>query len=124
MKFLNQLRQYFTAKLADQSGTLTFTVVKRFKPHAGVRRGIIDITLDASYASGGWAITAANLGIKGAAVILNLIVPAHKAGFHLEWDQVNSKIKAYEEQDTTAASQEIDAADLSTEVIRVEYVGY
>ncbi len=103
---------------------LTFTAVKRFKPQSGIRRGIIDITLDAAYAAGGWAITAANLSIKGAGVILNLIVPAHKNGYHLEWDQVNSKIKAYQEQDTAAASKEIDAGDLNTQVIRCEYVGY
>lgn len=110
--------------LANERGALTFAAVKRFKPHAGIKRGIIDITFDAVYAAGGWAITAANLGITGAGVILTLVPPAHKNGYHLEWDQVNSKLKAYQEQDTASLSKEIDAGDLDTQVARCEYVGY
>ena len=110
--------------LENDHGALTFTPVKRFKPHAGVRRGIIDITLDAAYGAGGWAITAANLGIKGAGVILALIPPGSKSGYPLEWDQVNSKLKAYQEVGAAGAMAEIDAADLSTVVIRCEYIGY
>ena len=100
---------------------ITFATVKRFPPQkGGIRRGLVDITLDASYSAGGWTVTAANLTLN---VLRDLRVPAHKAGYHLEWDQVNGKIKAYQEQDTAAASKEIDAADLSTQVIRCEYVG-
>ena len=45
---------------------LTFTDVKRFnyQKSGGVRQAMIDITFDSSYATGGWAITPANVGMS------------------------------------------------------------
>ena len=102
---------------------LAFATFKRMAPtKGGFRRGFVDITLDASYSAGGWAITKANLNLPN--TLHAVIPPAHKNGFHLEWDQVNGKLKAYQEQDTASASKEIDAADLSAAVIRAEYIGW
>lgn len=119
-----RILSFLVAPLCNEVGALTFTVVKRFKPQSGIRRGVIDITLDAAYGAGGWAITGANLGIKGQGTISLLIPPGSKNGYPLEWNQVAGKLKAYQESDTVGAMKEIDAGDLSAAVIRCEYIGY
>ena len=101
---------------------LAFANFKRMPPKkGGWRSGYVDITLDNAYSTGGWAITAANLVLS---TLHNLVPPAAKNGFILEFDHVNSKIKAYQEAGTTDAFAEIDAADLSTVVIRCFYEGW
>lgn len=102
---------------------LTFGTTKRIniKDAGGWRFGIVDITLDGAYAAGGWEITAANLGIS----TLYLLIPASaRSGYVLEWDQVNGKLKAYQEADGATAMGEIDAGDLDTVVVRCLYIGY
>ena len=101
---------------------LAFANFKRMAPKkGGFRSGYVDITLDASYSSGGWAITAANLVLS---TLHNLIPPGSKNGFVLEWDHVNGKLKAYQEADGASALGEIDAADLSAAVVRCFYEGW
>ena len=105
---------------------LTFTVVKRFRPHAGVRRGLIDITFDALGPT--WIVTKANLSLKGK--IWNLILPAHIDGFVLASVPVSGNatitIDARQEESVAAGGGLVAAAasDLNTKVVRCEYIGY
>jgi hypothetical protein len=96
----------------------TFAFVKREHHRRGIRRGIVDITLDSNGPT--FAVAASDLNLTE---IINIVPPAHKAGYHIEWDHVNGNIKAYEEADTTSASGAADASDLNGEVLRCEYVG-
>lgn len=104
--------------------SLTFTVVKRFKPQSGVRRGLVDITFD----TGGptWTVTKAELGLPGG--VWDLRLPAHIDGFVLAPVVVAGNqtitIDAREEADGATALQALDASDLNTKVVRAEYIGY
>jgi len=101
---------------------LTFTIVKRFKPQAGIRRGIVDITFD----TGGptWAVLATDLRLTR---ILKLHLPAHVGGYVLGDVPVvgnaSVTIDAREEADGGTLMQAIDASDLNALVARCEYVG-
>lgn len=124
MRIFSHFWDFCLWKLSDQTGALTFTAIKRFKPHAGVRRGIIDITFDSSGPT--WTVTKADLKLPGG--IWNLVFPAHKDGFVLASVPVAGHqtitIDAREEADGASALQAIDAADLNTKVARAEYTGY
>lgn len=64
-----------------------------------VRCGWVDVTLDAAYPPGGWAISASDLGLS---VIYGLVPPASRSNRLISWDQVNGKLVAY--NPTIAAS--------------------
>lgn len=125
MRILNHFLGFVGRTLRDETGALTFTVVKRFKPQAGIRRGIIDITFD----TGGptWTVTVANLGLQNAVLNLTFASP-HIDGFIVGTVPVAGNatvtISAMEEADGAGAMQAIDASDLSTKVMRAEYTGY
>jgi hypothetical protein len=53
----------------------------------------VDITLDATYAAGGWALTPAQLGF-GANGVIQMVDVGTRGGFLFEWDQVNNKLMA------------------------------
>lgn len=76
--------------------SLSYSNIKTFKAIRGIREALIDITLDGSYANGGWEITAAAVksysGI--ASIIYDLNPPVSRGGYSFEWDQVNGKLKA------------------------------
>lgn len=76
--------------------SLSYSNIKTFKAIRGIREALIDITLDGSYANGGWEITAAAVksysGI--ASIIYDLNPPVNRGGYSFEWDQVNGKLKA------------------------------
>lgn len=106
---------------------LTFDNFKAKPPEkGGWRSGYVDITLDGSYATGGWAITAANLKLN---TIYQITPPsagiASARGFLLRWDHATGKLSAF--QGSTASNaglKEIDAGDLNGEVIRCFYEGW
>jgi hypothetical protein len=82
--------------------------------------------LDGSYASGGWAITAANLKLS---TLYQLVPPSagivSNRGFLLRWDHATGKLAAF--QGSTASNaglKEIDTGDLNNEVIRCFYEGW
>lgn len=100
--------------LKSETGTLTFTPVKRFKPVNGIKRGVIDITLDADMPAGGWPVTAADFDLRK---LYNVKVPSVN-GYTGRFDQVNSKIVYHE-----GIADEVDTNELDTVVIRCEYVG-
>lgn len=64
----------------------------------GHRVVMSEITYDASYAAGGYALTAANFGLKNIKKIYCGAVAAVGAagsGFLQSWDKTNSKMKVY-----------------------------
>lgn len=106
---------------------LTFGNFKRMHPEiGGWRSGYVDITLDASYPAGGWPITAANLNLTN---LYDLKPPAVGIGsslaYPLRWDHATGKLLAFEGNAAAGTGmQEMDAADLSGEVIRCFYEGW
>jgi hypothetical protein len=103
-----------------------FSAVKRFPPmKGGHRHGIVDITLDDDYeGTGGWEVTAANLGLKR---IWNLLANAH-----IEGSADTYIVDIYKSSDTswyvrmwTALGTELadENADLDAVVLRVQYWG-
>lgn len=106
--------------------TLTFTVVRRFRTHAGVRRGLIDITFDDQGPT--WEVTKADLKLVGG--ILNLVLPAHIDGFVVSAVPVAGHqtitLDARQEEATAAGGGLLaaTAGDLDTKVVRAEYVGW
>ena len=102
---------------------LAFSIKAKPPQDGGWRTGFVDITLDASYSAGGWTITAANLRLD---VLYYLEPPAvgivSSLGYALRWDHVTGTLWAFE-SNTATGFQEIDAGDLSGEVIRCKYEG-
>jgi len=124
MKLLNHFWSFVVRTLGNETGALTFTVVKRFKPQSGIRRGVIDITFDATGPT--FTITIADLKLQGQ--IMNLTLPGHIDGFVLGVVAVAGnktiQIVVREEADAAGALQLADAADIDTKVVRVEYLGF
>lgn len=69
--------------------------------------GLVDVTLDNSYPTGGYPITAAQLGFNR---ILGVIVMSHPSGYTFEYDAANNKLKAYRVNTTAAALSEVPNA--------------
>ena len=95
--------------------------------HLGpLKMGTVDITFDNSYPTGGEAVAASDLNLNGIHVLLP---PTARSGVVLEWDHVNSKIKAYyADYDAGADGVLIELPDTSSTlnaiVARCFYVGY
>jgi len=93
----------------------------------GWRSSYVDITLDGSYSSGGWAITAANLKLS---TLYQLVPPSSgvgtgPVGHPLRWDHATGKLLAFQGSVSSATGlKEIDAGDLNGEVIRCFYEGW
>jgi len=72
------------------------------------------IALDSSYPTGGESITAASLGL----VRIDDMIIGNKSGYSFEWDATNSKLLAYQGDNTNAAAapavQVPDTTNLST----------
>ena len=103
---------------------LTFTSIQRIniQKAGGVRFAIYDVTFDNGYATGGWAVTPANLGLTAILGLIPLGPQAAAAGSLITWDPVNSKLLAFK-SNTAALFQEIAAADLNTRVCRFLVIG-
>jgi hypothetical protein len=103
---------------------LTFTDVKRIniQKSGGVRFAIIDITFDASYATGGWAVAASDCKLNAIYGLNSFGPQVAAAGAYFGWDPVNSKLLAFK-SNTAALFQEIAAGDLNTRVARFMVLG-
>lgn len=73
--------------------------VYRLDHAAGMKIAIKKVTFSASYATGGEALTPANLGLSG--VICAITTPS--AGYVFEYDVSAQKLKAYRQRDPAAA---------------------
>jgi hypothetical protein len=102
---------------------LTFTDVKRIniQKSGGIRFAIIDITFDASYATGGWAVAASDVKMTNIHGMLPMGPQVAAAGVTFGWDPVNSKLLAY--KGAAGMLPEIAASDLSTRLARFFVVG-
>ena len=104
---------------------LTFTDVKRIniQKSGGIRFAVIDITFDNSYATGGWAVTPANLGMSVIYGMIALGPQVAAAGSLITYDPVNGKLLAFKSTAAGSLFGEIAAADLNTRVCRFYVVG-
>jgi len=92
----------------------------------GMRWRIVDVTFDASYPTGGEAVTAANFGLDTA--IYGMFFCGTIGGCVPEWDDTNSKIMAYyADYDAASDGVLIQVANASNvmedEVVRVMVLG-
>ena len=102
----------------------TIAVVKRFKAVGGMPKdALFDVTLDASYPAGGYAITPANLGLKG---IWNLQPTDVVNGYAFAWDKTAGKLMAYwTGAAVSSVLAEVTAAtNLSAVVVRIGVKGW
>lgn len=76
------------------------------------RQVIVDVTLDSSYPTGGYALTPATLGVDGATDFIQAV--ATTTGHTFSYDYVNSKLLAF-----SGGTQVSNATDLSAVVIRL-----
>jgi len=105
---------------------LAFSNQRYNPPRRGMRSGWVDVTLDGSYSAGGWAITAANLGLG---TIYCLIPPGaavkSSLGYPLLWNHSTGKLQAFQGSSASnVGHKEIDSGDLSSVVVRCYYEGW
>jgi hypothetical protein len=101
---------------------LGFAIVQTLTHERGNRRGVVDLTLDASYDTGGWPLDAADITSVGLRSLVKFDVPAvDVSGTYLfHWDAVNAKLKAFTALGVEAAA---DLAGLDGIVLRCSYLG-
>lgn len=93
------------------------TVAQKHRWISGDRvEGVFDVTLDNSYPTGGYALTAGSFGLM---LRVDSVVPQNTGGRNLEWDAANGKLKAY----SAYATEYTAGTDLSAMVIRCRVVG-
>lgn len=102
---------------------LTFTKT-RSGVMGDVRYWFGDITFDSSYPTGGEAIAKSDFGFPGA--ILHVQVnPVDDAGYDAWYDHASSKIKLYDEDNTSGiAAEPTNTSDQSGRVVRVTAFGF
>lgn len=88
------------------------------------RDGLLDVTLDNSYPTGGWSLTPASIGWKG--FFYAAAVDGTVGGFFFQYDRTNSKLKAYWCAGSGAAATEVSnlSAALNALVVRLECRGW
>ena len=88
----------------------------------GVKLVYATVTFDSSYPTGGEAVTAADFGLGN---IRALIVGSNdEAGVSARWDQANSKLKLFDEDNASGIEAEFaNAGDASANVVTVHVVG-
>ena len=80
-----------------------------------------DVTLDASYPTGGYSITPANLGFTKVKAV---IIQSHTGGYVYEYDVANQKLKAYRQTAATGALAEVpNTTSLTGIVVHLFVIG-
>lgn len=92
----------------------TVTQNKRTK-FLGMYAIVADIQLDASYPTGGYALTPESFGL----VSFDFVLPSSNKGYNAELDPATNKLKVY----TTANTEVPNATSLATVKIRVLAMG-
>jgi len=96
---------------------LSYLTVRRLPPYMGVRAGVFDVTLDDSYAAGGWAIDPDDLKYNSIiAVIPSKIVGDDTVNCVLSYDQAAGKLQAF---DLATGVENADADGLDGTVVRI-----
>jgi len=103
---------------------LTINPFVRFRQEYGMRRGLVKITFDNSYPTGGWAFGPTDVGLTK----FNLVdLPSvTDTGYLMAYDYTNGKIKIFAETGAAGALSELAAssAALNGVEIRLMYTGY
>jgi hypothetical protein len=97
-------------------------------PRPDLREVVTDVTLDGSYAAGGYAITPAELGMLGAPDAVECVSYRHATATSSNlavWDPVNSKLKVFETGGAVSGPfAECIAGDITTaHVVRLKATG-
>jgi hypothetical protein len=107
---------------------LTFSENRHFIPvRGGWKCGVVDITFDDNYPTGGETVTAADLGVG---VLYNLQLPgaivAGGVGFVPTWNPTTGKIVVYESGVADAGLGELNGASpaLNGQTVRCHYLAY
>lgn len=87
-----------------------------------VYKAIIDITLDASYASGGYALSNSSLGMLAKPDMLDFEVRTGD-GFVPRWDQANNKLKMFKVGAAGALTECVNTDLTASVVVRAEVTG-
>lgn len=108
--------------------TVTTNVVRR-DTLGGTMFRVVDLTLDNSYPTGGWAITPQMAGFGTNGSVIHVYGISSKDGYSLGWDEVNKKLKVFQGDNTNAASApgvELPNASavMNGKVVRALVIGY
>lgn len=109
---------------------LGFTVTNiyaRSSPLGGVKPKKVKIVFDASYTTGGYAITAANLGFSNGITTgpQGITVAGATGGFICGWNDATSKLQVYKVGGAGAATECAgNEATLSTDILTCLVWGY
>jgi len=106
---------------------LTFTQVARIniQKSGGYRFCIYDVTFDASYVTGGWAVLASDVKLTNIIGMNSMGPQVAAAGAYISYlpnADGSGKILAFK-SNTAALFQEIAAGDLNTRVVRFWIIG-
>lgn len=101
---------------------LTISAFKNL-PKRAMKTKVLDVTFDTSYATGGLALTKANLGLS----TVEWLEASQSGGYTFEYDYANEKLKAFYGDNNNAADGpliEVPAAtNLSAVTTRVKAIG-
>lgn len=90
---------------------LAYSVVSRGNDGGELSQRVVDVTLDAAYAAGGYALSTQSLGLGSNGVIKH-VVGGVFGGFLVEWDFTNNKLKVRDASGLAgAASPEVPNND-------------
>jgi hypothetical protein len=98
---------------------IAYNVVRRM-PDTG--KTIVDITLDGSYAAGGYALNSNQLGMLQKPDMIDPAVITAQ-GFDAAWDQPNHKLKMWKSGSSSAKAECVGADLSSAVVVRCECTG-
>lgn len=90
--------------------------ISNFQPGSGgnLRRNIMDVTFDSSYATGGEQLTPAMVGL----VRVDKLTASEAGGRSFPYDRVNQKLQAY-----GGTTEVVATTDLSAVTTRIEVSG-
>jgi len=100
--------------------SIAYNIVRRLPDQ---NKTIVDITLDGSYASGGYALAPASLGMLQAPDMIDPDVKTGQ-GFTPIWNQTTGKLQMFKSAGSAGAHAECASGDLSSAVVvRLEVTG-
>lgn len=88
---------------------------------------LVEVTFDASYASGGESFTAADVGL---AEIVTVFLTPLDSGYQVTWDRASETLRVFGQEPTSGTtgviedSEETAATDLSSLVVHALVVGH
>lgn len=84
--------------------------------------GVVDVTLDASYPTGGYPLAPSDFGFSTS---IEVVLTQAASGYEYEYNYATSKLVAYRQNATTGALVEVAAAvNLSAVTVRCTAFGY